>query len=360
MNLAEMLSYADIGQLHEMANRYRCPSQTHSKHELIQSLLVALGSNQVLESLIRESSRADLRFLNDLLFDDRPFLTPEDLLAAAARAAFDEEGKGNPRERIARFKNGGWLYSGISAQSRYLYQVPRDLKKRARLTMGRLLQESVGGAEEPEAYRDEGNLAAADLEALLRFIGEYRPEISLDGGMHRRYQQLLMSALHIQEPLLAKGGWRFGYGRACEHYPPRLALLADYARHLRWTAEEGGRLELTSAGAERLEEGKSESLLNLFSFWLRLYKGAVPNLPSLVYWISTAAAENWIEVPALQYNLDYLIKPFYYDTPESILENRILRMMLHLGMIRAGDTAAGPVIRITERGREAAAAVTAG
>ncbi|MNP41522.1 hypothetical protein D3C76_1352290 [compost metagenome] len=171
--------------------------------------------------------------------------------------------------------------------------------------------------------------------------------------MYKRSQQQLMNALHIPEPLLSKGGWRFGYGRACEFYPPRLALLYDYARHRRWIAEEGPRLRLTPGGSLVLEEAKAESMLQIFSFWLRLYKGAIPNLTSLVYWIGVAAGE-WVTVESLNASLGWLIKPFYYDDASSIMEKRILRMMLHLGMLRAGETAAGAAVKMTAWGLEKA------
>ena len=43
MNLADMLTYADIGQLSNIANHYDCDAKRNSKHELIQSILSKLG-----------------------------------------------------------------------------------------------------------------------------------------------------------------------------------------------------------------------------------------------------------------------------------------------------------------------------
>ncbi|NGM81468.1 hypothetical protein G5B47_03480 [Paenibacillus sp. 7124] len=355
MNLADMLSFADMNQLTAIAGRYRCECKQNSKQDLIQTLLYTLGSKDFMEAQVREYSQQDLRFLNALLFDERSYLTLEDLLAAARAASFDTPAgqNGGYRDTVARFKNGGWLFNGTSQQSRYLFQVPKDLKERFRDRMAARLKEGVEPGGEPDMYREEGDLAAADLQALLRFVGQDEPELNLEGAMYRRCQQMLMNSLHIPEPLLTKGGWRFGYGRACEHYPPRLALLYDFARHRRWIAEDGQRLRLTSTGAAVLEEAKYESLMQIFSFWLRLYKGAIPNLPSLVYWIGVCADE-WVTVKSLEHALGWLIKPFYYDDAGSILEKRILRMMLHLGMLRAGEAASGPVVKMTNWGMEMA------
>lgn len=355
MNLADMLTYADIGQLTAIAGRYQCDCKRNSKHDLIQSILITLGSREFMESHIKGCSKEELRFQNTLLFDERSQFSLEDLLAAARQASFDSPpGKsGDYRELVSRCKSGGWLFSGVSQQSRYQFQVPRDLKRRFREQMGEYLQERMVYSPEPAIYRGEGDLLAGDLLTFLKYVKENEPELGQEGALYKRCQQGVMNALQIAEPLLGKGGWRFGYGRACEHYPPRFALLYDYARHRRWLTEEGYRLQLTAAGDQFLEEGKSEKLMQLFSFWLRLYKGAIPNLTSLVYWISLSAGK-WVTAQSLSEGIGWLIKPFYYDDAASILEQRILRMMLHLGMLRLGEGHEGPVVMMTPWGSEAA------
>lgn len=355
MNLADMLTYADIGQLTAIAGRYRCECKQNSKHDLIQSILIRLGSRSFMESHIRECAPEDLRFLNTLLFDERTYFSLEDLLAVARQASFDApEGKGGGyREMVSRFKSAGWLFSGSSQQTRYMFQVPKDLKERFRVAMSVHFKERVAPSPEPFMYRSEGELMISDLVMLLRYIKDNEPELNQEGAMYRRYQQGVMNALHIPEELLQKGGWRFGYGRACEHYPPRIALLYDYIRHRRWITEEGFRLTLTATGEAVLEDGKCDSLMQIFTFWLRLYKGAVPNLSSLVYWISISAG-NWVTVPSLVESVGWLVKPFYYDSADSILEQRIMRMMVHLGMLRVGETPEGLAVMMTPWGIETA------
>ncbi|WP_410514825.1 hypothetical protein PaeBR_10820 [Paenibacillus sp. BR2-3] len=355
MNLADMLTYADIGQLTAIAGRYHCECKRNSKHDLIQNILITLGSKEFMRDHIRECSPGDLRFMNILLFDERSYFSLEDLLAAARQATFDvpDGSKGSYRDIVSRFKSGGWIFSGPSQQTRYLFQVPLDLKERFRDHMGENLRERITYSSEPEMYRDEGDMSVRDLLLFLRYVRDNEPELNLEGALYKRFQQGLMNALHIPEPPLTKGGWTFGYGRAFEHYPPRFALLYDYARHRRWISEDGFRLRLTPAGNSVLDEGKCESLLQLYSFWLRLYKGAIPNLPSLIYWISISARE-WVTVSSLEEAVGWLIKPFYYDDAGSILEKRILRMMLHLGMLRLGETSEGLVCMVTPWGVEAA------
>lgn len=176
MNLADMLSYADIAQLSGIAEVYQCECSSHSKNELIQSILSAVQRREVLARRVEEMSLGDLRFLNSLLFEKRAAYSLEDLTARAALAAdpalpqaadakqqapigatqTNGAGKGSGpaanrtasggrkakqpeepkspaderRSAIARFKRYGWLFGGITQQTRYLFHVPEDVKKK--------------------------------------------------------------------------------------------------------------------------------------------------------------------------------------------------------------------------------------
>ncbi|MNF08094.1 hypothetical protein D3C80_2084210 [compost metagenome] len=47
-----------------------------------------------------------------------------------------------------------------------------------------------------------------------------------------------------------------------------------------------------------------------------------------------------------------LIKPYYYDDAQTILEQRIVTMMIHLGMLRLGEHHLyGTVLKMTKAGR---------
>ncbi|WP_054957109.1 hypothetical protein [Paenibacillus dakarensis] len=362
MNLADMLTYADIGQLSNIASYYECECKRNSKHELIQSILIKLGGRDYFEELMRHLSDSDLRFLNSLVFDARSVYSLEELTAAIRQASEEtvsgEQGAQrkaeSPREAVARYRRSGWLFNGFTHSTKYSFQVPSDLKIRFRDVLGERLQEGIKLTSEPEVYRDEQGLAAADMVLLLKFVENQEIDLNAEGFMYRRHQQQLMSSLHIQEPLISKGAWRFGYGRSCAEYPNRLALLYDYAYARKWVQESGARLVLTKYGKEVLEEGNEISVIQIFRFWLRLYKGAVPNLSSLVYWISKCA-KDWVTVESLSESLGWLIRPFYYDTPQTILDHRIIQMLMHLGMLRIGESKqSGTVIRMTAFGQKAA------
>lgn len=188
-------------------------------------------------------------------------------------------------------------------------------------------------------YREEPELLSEDLILFLRYVQEHEIPLNNEGVMYRRNQLQILEKLHISEALVGKG-WRFGYGRRFKDYPNRLSLLYDYASHCGWIRENTDRLILTTAGETFLAEERREPMMQFVYFWLRLYKGPIPNLLSLAYWIERCSRE-WVTASSLYDRMSSLIKPFFYDTPESIFEERILRMMLHLGMVRLGEDGQG-------------------
>ncbi|MFD3258870.1 hypothetical protein ACE3MQ_09695 [Paenibacillus lentus] len=338
MDLADMLTFADIGQLSRIASHYQCECNGNSKRDLIQSILQTIGRREFIEQHVEQLSLEDLRFLNMLLFDGRRQFSLEELIACAQQSRFTQDAKEreSPRDVITRFRQRGWLFNGSTASTKYLFEVPEDLKRRFKEALETRFKSSVKKADsEPTVYREEYDLLPKDLRELLDYVYHHEIPLNAEGIMYRRNQMQLMEKLHIAEPLVGRG-WRFGYGRRFKDYPSRLALLYDYAYHMKWIREEGGLLTLTANGSSYLAENKQEPMIQFVSFWLRLYKGPIPNLLSLMYWIERCSAE-WVTAASLFGRMELLIKPFFYDTPESIFEERILRMMLHLGMLRIGE-----------------------
>ncbi|HEX7055925.1 MAG TPA: hypothetical protein VF260_01845 [Bacilli bacterium] len=354
MNLAEMLSYADIRQLNAIARHYACECSGHSKNELIQSILMTINRKDVFEQVVRELSEEDLRFVNSLLFDRRESFSLEDLLARAKAAVYDNERKelANPRETIAKFKYRGWLFNGCSQKTKYLLQVPRDVKTRFRDTLADYFASRLSYSTTPPFYRDEESLIADDILVFLKFVYHHEPPLTADGVMYKRMLQQLLERLTVADQPLGKGGWRFGYGRRFRDYPNRFSLIYDYCHYHSLIAETEQNLVVTEAGAAAVVQARREDMRQIYRFWLRLYKGAIPNLPSLTQWVGLLA-KRWVHAPSLSRLLCPLIKPFYYDSPENIFQERILQMLLHLGVVRIGETEDGAqLVQVTPLGTE--------
>ena len=318
MNLADMLSYADIGQLSRIATTYHCECNGNSKNDLIQSILSTVNRRDVFEAQISAMKLEDLRFINSLLFDVRDAFSLEELVARVQQSKFgaspaemepaaavpnDKAGvkkkpkrtkaskekpvpESGPRETISRFKQYGWLFNGYSGSNRYLFQVPADLKERFKAAMERRFVSQVSYADgEPDAYRDEQLLMGDDVRQLLNFVHHNEIPLTSEGVMYRRSVLQILELFGVKEQLPARGEWRFGYGRRIKDYPNRLSLLYDYCFYNGWIAETNTVLALTVSGRERQALQLPEQPDKLYQFWIRLYRGPIPNIRSIVHWI---------------------------------------------------------------------------
>ncbi len=374
MNLSDMLGYADIQQLSRIADVYRCECNGHSKNDLIQSILSTVSRNDVFEAQINSMKLEDLRFLNSLLFEARNSFSLEDLLARVQQSRFGGEAEAQadpepqpkkkktkkkaeavdktltPREMIAKFKHQGWLFNGFSGPSRYLFQVPIDLKARFRASLARRFATELLYTDEPPVYRDEQMLIHDDITQLLHFCRHNEVQLTADGSMYKRFVVQLLELFGVQEELPAKGEWRFGYGRHFNHYPNRVSFLYDYCYSAKYITETQTVISVTGSGEERLRGRLAGEAEQVYRYWLKLYKGPITNLLSLVHWIN-ALAVDWVTVDSLRAVLVPFIKPYYYDDANTILEKRIMTMMVHLGLLRVGEHPQhGAVVKMTKAG----------
>jgi hypothetical protein len=353
MNLADMLSYADIQDLSRIAGTYNCDCNGHSKNELIQSILATVSRKDVFERQVTALSIEDVRFLNSLIFDKRGSFSIEELIAKVQQSRFVKEEKEpwNPREMITRFRQCGWLFNGYSRDTKYLFQVPADLKRRFSEALAKQFQQHLTITGEPAVYRDEQKLILDDIRYFLHFVKDQELILTAENFMYKRHLQQVLDRLSVKEKPIGKTAWRFGYGRMFKEYPNRFSFIYDYCYFQDWITEHNQVLALSIKGREHIDSGVQEDLLQVYRFWLRLYKGAVPNLQSLVHWLERLSPA-WVTVSSLKSALVPLIRPFYYDTPESVMEQRILQMMMHLGLIRIGQhEEIGTVIQMTGLGR---------
>jgi len=339
MNLADMLAYADIHDLSRIARTYELPCNPHSKNELIQSILMTVCRT---DRLGEEFSRMDwneIRFLSSLLFDDQAAYSLEELTGRVMLGIHDPEVKRqvNARDTIVQFRNRGWLFTGHQRNNKYLLLVPEDLKRRFREALTRRFQADLEQSREtPPAYRDEGEQFPADFYQFLHYLSQNDLPLNAEGFLYKRSLQQLADRFSITEEAVPRTAWRFGYGRKFREYPARFSLMYDYGYYSGLFEEQQDRLLVTDPGRFRIMENRREDLQQVYRFWLRLYKGPIPNLPALVRWIDLLARE-WTSVASLRKVLAPLIKPFYYDTPEAVFTDRILPIMIHLGLLRIGE-----------------------
>lgn len=347
VNIAELLTYTDIDHLNRIREAYGFEGSIHSKNELIRTLLNHLGRRKELSEQIRGCDGIQTRFLQLLFFDSRDVYSMEELLGKARAAWGDKEG--DPRSLIRWLLKRGWLFPGVTLNTRHLYQVPRDLKERINRLFAEKHQEVIDN--EPVAYRDETGMLVQDLHRFLTFVMHNEVPLTADGAIYRQYQRKLFKSFIVPEKPIERKEWRFGFGRRYHLYPDRFSLIYDYAYYQGYIAEEeSGRIRLTDKGAGKVLYKELEPGQEIYRFWLRLYRRPVPHLPVVVRWVDLLAEGRWTSVEAIQRAVAGWIQSYYYETEDTLLR-RILKMMTHLGVLRMGEGADGKeLVSVTEEG----------
>ncbi|MEX2460804.1 MAG: hypothetical protein WD469_05815 [Paenibacillaceae bacterium] len=353
MNLTEMLSYADIYDLNRIAKNYACVCNGNSKHELIQSILIAINQRDIFEQQMNALTIEDIRLLNFLVFNQRGAYSLEDLLARVRQTKFDakDDEKWNPRDVISKFKQRGWLFTGHAQQSKYLFHIPADLRRKIISALSNKFRAQLEYlTENPNVYRDEQGLLVNDILLFLTFVSKNEVQLSTDGYLYKKTLQQILESFSIREEGITKTAWRFGYGRKFKEYPSRFSLIYDYCFFHNLIIEQGDLLTLTDLGHQQVSSNHRVDLLQVYRFWIKLYKGAVPSIQALIQWFDQLAKE-WVSISSLGEALCSLIKPYYYDSADSIYKQRMILMMVHLGLVRIGeDTKLGPVLQISKLG----------
>jgi hypothetical protein len=346
--MADWLTYADIEQLRQLQRHYGGDVNTHSKHQLICSLLHRLGKSSELVRQMELLSQAEARFVELLVLDPSLSHTMEDLLAKG-RAALGGN-NGEPRSLIMAMLKRGWLFPGYSFRTQNLYHVPSDLRQEIiqYLTEPHRRPEHLL-AGMPSVYRDEQFLLVEDLSHFLRFVGREVVRLTQDGAIYKHQQKQLFKELAVPEEPVSGKEPRFGFGRRFHQYPDRFSLLYDYAYHQGYIREdEEGTLCLTEVGTGKMIDKEDEGK-GLYRFWIRLYRRPLPHLPVLLRWVALLAHPGWIRLERVARAVHPWIAPYYYESEERLFD-RVVRMLVHLGVMRMGMEGEETLVTLSESG----------
>lgn len=346
MRISDWLTYTGIDQLQKMHRFYGCTStDPHSKKELICSLLQTLNRKDYYQKMLSELSVDEYRFLQTLVLDPSPAYTMEELLAKARMALMSEE---KPRSLIVKALHRGWLFPGYTTQTQFLYHLPSDLRERV-LQAFRAPYQEVRRVKPPRKYRQEEQLLVQDLSCFLQFLKREIVRLTHDGAIYKNQQKQLFQLFYVTEEVVKQKGPRFGFGRHYHLYPDRFSLLYDYAYYQKYFFE-------NPEGYLCLNEEKSGNIANtqeeakeLYHFWIRLYRKPIPYLPIILRWIGLLAHPDWFPISTLWKVVQNWFVPYYYESEENLFQ-KIIRMLLHLGVIQFGEEEYEAYIRLTSSG----------
>lgn len=349
MRIADWLSYTDINQLKRLGKYYGClDEKTHSKKVLIYSLLHQMGKKDTLKQQIESLTTIERRFLEQLVLDQSVAFTLEELLAKGRAALGDHEGQ--PRQLMVDAMKRGWLFPGYTHQTQHLYHIPSDTKEKIiALLLEPYLKEGMVLKRAPSIYRDEQNLMMEDLRHFLDFLQKEIVRLTVDGSIYRQQQKQLFKRFFVpEEPLTGKGP-RFGFGRRYHVYPDRFSLLYDYAFYQGYIREdEEGYLCLTELGSGKIQNTLDEGR-QLVRFWLRLYRRPIPQLPVIVRWFILLSHSSWVNLETVYQAIEPWLKPYYYESKESLFQ-KIVQMLVHLGVLKIGAELGMTFVNLSESG----------
>ncbi|MBX6352863.1 MAG: helicase-associated domain-containing protein [Thermoflavifilum sp.] len=346
MKLAECLNTADITTLRRIADHYGLPGSRHSKLALLQEILFAFRSRPFLDAQVSAWHQRREQALIRLCLDPRSAFSAEELQGLFRASGLSEDSIGD-------CVSEGWLFPTTRFRGRLQYCIPEELKQRLRAcVIGHFAQQVVTSDEGPVVFQDEEHALARDLDVLLEYTAHHDVRLTVDGAMYKRNLQQLLELLEIREAPL-EGGWRFGYGRRFHDYPDRLALIYDFAYAQRYIEErDDGRLAVTDEAAEWMRLGAVEKQRALFKFYVSLYRRPILRLPQIIQLLAHVGT-RWTESASMLQALGPLVNAYYYDTREQVWNSRILKMMLHLGLIRRGHDETGrDWFQITKLGQQ--------
>lgn len=340
MKLADYLLYRDIDDLSKMASYYECDCNRNSKLELVQSIHNKMLNKKILKELLDQLDSPLIHFYTYILFQQTRSFSIDELVAKGKYICelfgYDMS---SPRKWIAACLKRGWLFP-TSSKYQVELEIPADflpyLRKqwihywssKYQMTFCNQIDKSV---------RDEGTSLLLDLYTFLDFVKEKPLLITLDGVIHKRYQQMILSKFNITEELVQEKKWRFGYGRRFPNYPNRFALIYDFCFFKQWIKEDQETLFVTKQGEDVLhnQNAANEALHeDMVHFWKKTYKNAIPSLPFLFQFMSEISSEKWIESNQLYRMLQLWLQPYYYDDEQTIFRERIVQMLVHLGIMK--------------------------
>ncbi|MCL6547745.1 MAG: helicase-associated domain-containing protein [Alicyclobacillus sp.] len=405
MKLSECLNGADIHTLRRIAEHYELSCSKHSKLSLLQEILFAFGSRSFLEQCASNWRRGREAGLLRLVMDGRQVFSAEELGAffhvrqthsdrpagrgpepAEGSADRDRPGGGqragksgnrSGKQRTARTPAGdgaggpdsspageleqmlakmtaeGWLFPTTRFGGRVMYCVPAELCDLLREHLLRQLSASLVRSEQgPLTYREEDHAMARDLDVFLEYVRHHTVKLTTDGSMYKKNLLQVLELLEVpEEPL--QGGWRFGYGRRFHDYPDRFALMYDYAYHHHLIEErEDGILAVGGESQRWLQTPMLDRQRGLVRFYVQLYRRAITRLP-LVAQLIARLAVDWVDGRSMLEQVGMFVNDYYYDSQQQVWETRILKMLMHLGVIRTGHDENGTLwFQMTKLGQQ--------
>lgn len=339
MKLSDHLLYRDIQELGKMAAYYECECNRNSKLELVQSIHHQMLNQTVYEELLRQIEKPLIHYLQYILYQPSITFSIDELIAKGKYIGQLFNYEQSPRKWVTELLKRGWLFP-ISSKYQVQLEIPLDLHPFLKKQM---LQQVISTYQLTPYHevngniRDEGKSISLDIHTFLSYIKDQNIPVTLDGVIHKRYQQILYQKFNISEEFLKDKEWRFGYGRRFPAYPSRFAFIYDFCFSKDWIIESQEGIILSKEGEEIANSDHfihGEIYQELLAYWIKIYKHPIPSLPFIYKFTVELLSNRWLESNQLYTIIKPWLKSYYYDDVQTIFRERIIRMLVHLGVVQ--------------------------
>ncbi|SDW82987.1 Helicase conserved C-terminal domain-containing protein [Alicyclobacillus hesperidum] len=349
MRLSECLNHASISTLQAIAQNLQLSCTMYSKLDLVQSILESLRNPLSLAEQLDQWHEEWGVSLRRIALHRRNVFAKEEIEHLLASAGHDTVN--GLQKALAQ----GWLFLQNDSSRRRYYIVPKDIQMALRDDFQRRWRAQVRvRTDDPLVQVDEGMAALHDLHTLLQYVQQREVRLTASGAMYKRHVQQLMELFEVEESIELPQ-WRFGYGRRTYDYPDRLALLYDFAYDEGIVIErQDERLTVDPARlSDFLTLGRKTQLRRLLQFYVRTYRRPIPRLYDIMETIRLLA-DVWTSNTSLYAICAPQIQAFYYDQPTDVWDQRVVKMLVHLGVARIGydDDSGERWFQITKLGQE--------
>jgi hypothetical protein len=329
LKLSECVGSADINVLRNIAKYHRFSCSLYSKHALIQEILFTFRSPNFLNEQIDKWHLRWPTIYTRLCLSNRLEFSVEEIQAMFRNDRQKDQGLKEAMEQ-------GFIFQTTSEFGRSCYVVPSEFLNTMRVRLITSLKEQVDvSVDGPLTYKDEGFAMCRDLDVFLEYVIHHDVQLTTDGAIYKRHLQQILQLIEIEE-MPIQNGWRFGYGRRIHDYPDRFALLYDFSYHAGLIQEtEAGMLEILPEVEKWNCQSQEQKQKKLIQFYMSVYRRPIPRLHEIMR-ATLHLAENWVETNSALDAIRGLVNKFYYDEIEDVWRVRIVKMMMHLGLLKVG------------------------
>lgn len=294
---------------------------THSRQQLTEALSKQLLDKEEVSSAWDNLNKQEKHLLLQMSCHPAVFSLSSDELKTCLKRDDREEFL----SVLTSLKQKGWIYEDDYNS----LLLPQELKEYVhKIVINEWAEDCI---IVPQTKQQEYTVIQ-DLFEFMDIIEAKVIPLTKNKTIYKKELTNILSKLNDKETF-PSDQWRFGYGRHFNAYPDRFSLLYDFCYTQGWIVE-SEKLEVGKEWATGQQLHVKELLDRIQRFYVRLYRRPIPQLPFVIELMKMSLKNGRaVEKQKLIERINGFVDPYYYDKPESIVEMRIINMLLFINFL---------------------------